>query len=81
MGLCSRNGKEPDTWKMRFAAAQDTLLLVADAIVYRLNWRTGQCEVLVDQRYEECLKGCRLLTAKFDSAMQPIDIALLGQYS
>lgn len=68
------------SWKLRFNENGDRLIFVSGPIVYSLDWRVNKKEILLDQRYEEHLIGCRLKNALFDSDMRLEDIMLLKSY-
>ena len=69
-----------NVWKMKWGNSADVLFLVENAIVYRFVWKENSYEVLIDQRYDERLKGCRLQNARFDASMRNEDIRLLKKY-
>lgn len=67
-------------WRLWFYENGDKLIFASGPVVYSLDWRTNKKEILLDQRYEEHLKGCRLKNSLFNSNMRNEDIALLKSY-
>lgn len=78
--LAKHNLKNKNIWKVKWGNSIHILFLIADSIIYRFDWKENSYEVLIDQRYDMRLKGCRLQNARFDTSMRDEDIALLKRY-
>lgn len=71
---------DENIWNQKFSQDGARLFVMSGPILYGLEWKTKQWEIVIDQRYEERLKGCNLQNAQFDEALTLTDIALLKRY-
>lgn len=71
---------DENIWNLKFSLDGTKLFVTSGPILYGLEWKTKQWKTVIDQRYEERLKGCNLQNARFDEALALTDIALLKRY-